>query len=159
MTAGLVQPGSFQFVEVDGVRLRVRIRGGGQPLLLIMGLGGNIEMWDPFDRELEAFGIQTISFDAPGTGQSAGLRQPLRMRGLARMIEHLLDRLGYERVDVLGVSFGGMLAQQLAHQAPGRVRRLVLAATGAGSPGLGGVPGKPGALIGLATPRRYRDAG
>ncbi len=75
------------------------------------------------------------------------------------MIEHLLDRLGYERVDVLGVSFGGMLAQQLAHQAPGRVRRLVLAATGAGSPGIGGVPGKPGALIALATPRRYRDAG
>ena len=159
MTAGLVHPGSFQFVDVDGVRLRVRVRGRGQPLLLIMGLGGNIEMWEPFDRELEALGIQTISFDAPGTGQSAGLRQPLRMRGLARMIEHPLDRLGYERVDVLGVSFGGMLAQQLAHQAPGRVRRLVLAATGAGSPGLGGVPGKPGALISLATPRRYRDAG
>ncbi len=49
MTAGLVHPGSFQFVEVDGVRLRVRIRGGGRPLLLIMGLGGNIEMWGPFD--------------------------------------------------------------------------------------------------------------
>jgi pimeloyl-ACP methyl ester carboxylesterase len=44
MTAGLVYPGSFQFVDVDGVRLRVRIPGGGQPLLLIMGLGGNIEM-------------------------------------------------------------------------------------------------------------------
>lgn len=158
MTAGLVYPGSFQFVDVGGVRLRVRIRGGGQPLLLIMGLGRNIEMWGPFDRELEALGIQTISFDAPGTGQSAGLRQPLRMRGLARMIEHMLDRLGYERVDVL-VSFGGMLAQQLAHQAPSRVRRLVLAATGVGSPGLGGVPGQPGALIRLATPRRYRDAG
>jgi poly(3-hydroxyoctanoate) depolymerase len=52
------------------------------------------------------------------------------------MIDHLLDRLGYERVDVLGVSFGGMLAQQLAHQAPSRVRRLVLAAAGAGVPGL-----------------------
>lgn len=159
MTAGLVYPGSFQLVDVGGVRLRVRIRGGGQPLLLIMGLGRNIEMWGPFDRELEALGIQTISFDAPGTGQSAGLRQPLRMRGLARMIEHMFDRLGYERVDVLGVSFGGMLAQQLAHQAPSRVRRLVLAATGVGSPGLGGVPGQPGALIRLATPRRYRDAG
>jgi pimeloyl-ACP methyl ester carboxylesterase len=61
MTAGLVYPGSFQFVDVDGVRLRVRIPGGGQPLLLIMGLGGNIEMWSPFDRELEAFGIQTIT--------------------------------------------------------------------------------------------------
>jgi hypothetical protein len=46
-----------------------------------MGLGGNIEMRSPFDRELEAFGIQTISFDAPGTGQSADLRQPLRTRG------------------------------------------------------------------------------
>ena len=158
MTTRPVQPGSFQFVEVDGVRLRVRIRGVGQPLLLIMGLGGNIEMWEPFDRELEASGIQTISFDAPGTGQSADLRRPLRMGGLARMIEHLLDRLGYERVDVLGVSFGGMLAQQLAYQAPNRVRRLVLAATGAGSPGLGGVPGKPGPLIKLASPRRYRDA-
>jgi poly(3-hydroxyalkanoate) depolymerase len=55
-------------------------------------------------------------------------------------------------VDVLGVSFGGVLAQQLAHQAPGRVRRLVLAATGAG---LGGVPGSPRVLLRLATPRRY----
>jgi hypothetical protein len=44
MKAGLVYPGSFQFVDVDGVRLRVRIPGGGQPLLLIMGLGGSIEM-------------------------------------------------------------------------------------------------------------------
>ena len=69
MTADLVQPGSFQFVDVDGVRLRVRVRGRGQPLLLIMGLGGNIEMWGPFDGELEALGIQTISFDAPGTGR------------------------------------------------------------------------------------------
>jgi poly(3-hydroxyalkanoate) depolymerase len=55
-------------------------------------------------------------------------------------------------VDVLGVSFGGVLAQQLAHQAPRRVRRLVLAATGAG---LGGVPASPRVLLALATPRRY----
>jgi pimeloyl-ACP methyl ester carboxylesterase len=60
-------------------------------------------------------------------------------------------------VDVMGVSFGGVLAQQLAHQAPNRVRRLVLAATGPGVAGLGGVPGSPRAMLALATPRRYQS--
>src|SRR4029453_10601181 len=68
--------------------------------------------------------------------------------------EPMLHALGYDRVEVLGVSLGGVIAQQLAHQAPERVRRLVLAATG---PGLGGVPGNPRALMALATPRRYRQ--
>jgi poly(3-hydroxyoctanoate) depolymerase len=74
------------------------------------------------------------------------------MSGVARTVERMLDALGYERVDVLGVSLGGGVAQQLAHQAPHRVRRLVLAAT---APGLGGVPGSPRVLLALATPRRY----
>jgi poly(3-hydroxyalkanoate) depolymerase len=67
-------------------------------------------------------------------------------------MDRMLDALGYGAVDVLGVSFGGVLAQQLATQAPGRVRRVVLAATG---PGLGGVPASPRVLLALATPRRY----
>jgi poly(3-hydroxyoctanoate) depolymerase len=74
------------------------------------------------------------------------------MRGVASTVEQLLDALGYDQVDVLGVSLGGVIAQQLAHQAPQRVRRLVLAATG---PGLGGLPGSPRVLLTLATPRRY----
>ena len=94
--------------------------GEGRPLLLIMGVGGNVEMWHPFDRELNDRGIHTISFDAPGTGESGELGRPRRMPWLARMVEHLLDHLGYERVDVLGISWGGGLAQQLAHQAPER---------------------------------------
>ena len=159
MTADPIEASSDRFVDVDAVRLRVRTMGEGQPLLLIMGVGGNLEMWHPFDRELQARGIHTISFDAPGTGESGELDRPRRMPWLARMVEQLLDRLGYERVDVLGISWGGALAQQLAHQAPHRVRRLVLAATSAGMPGLGGVPGSPSALIKLLNPRRYRDPG
>jgi poly(3-hydroxyoctanoate) depolymerase len=58
------------------------------------------------------------------------------------------------QIDVMGVSLGGVVAQQLAHQSPDRVRRLVLAAT---TPGLGGLPGSPSALLPLASPRRYRD--
>ncbi|HEY1322878.1 MAG TPA: alpha/beta fold hydrolase, partial [Streptosporangiaceae bacterium] len=97
-------------------------------------------------------GIQTISYDAPAVGDSTPYPWPRRMRGVARTAERLLDALGYRTVDVFGVSLGGVVAQQLAHQAPMRVRRLVLAATG---PGLGGVPGSPRVLRELATPRRY----
>ena len=78
------------------------------------------------------------------------------MPGIARTVERMLDALGYQQVDVLGASLGGVIAQQLAHQAPHRVRRLVLAATG---PGLGGIPGSPRTLLALATPRRYHQPG
>jgi alpha/beta hydrolase fold len=64
------------------------------------------------------------------------------MPGLARTVERAVRTLGYDRLDVLGVSFGGVLAQQLAHQAPDLVRQLVLAAA-AGVPFLGGIPGSP----------------
>jgi poly(3-hydroxyoctanoate) depolymerase len=141
-------------IDVDGVRLRVAIRGSGRPLLLLMGIGGNLEMWAPFEDTLDGRRIQAITVDAPGTGGSTPYRFPRRMPGLARTMDRMLDVLGLPRVDVLGVSFGGLLAQQLAHQAPGRVRRLVLAATG---PGLGGVPGSPRVLLALATPRRYHQ--
>jgi pimeloyl-ACP methyl ester carboxylesterase len=56
------------FAKVDGDLIRVSIRGEGHPLLLVMGLGGNIEMWDPLERALNARGVQTIAYDATGTG-------------------------------------------------------------------------------------------
>ena len=142
----------IRYVEVDGVRLRIGIRGTGRPLLLLMGIGGNLDMWTPFESALDGDLVQTITVDAPGTGESTGYPYPRRMRGLARTMHRMVAALGHDRVDVLGVSFGGVLAQQLAHQAPAAVRRLVLAATG---PGLGGVPGSPRVLLALATPRRY----
>jgi poly(3-hydroxyoctanoate) depolymerase len=143
---------AIRFIDAGGVRLRTSIRGSGSPLLVITGLGASLYLGAPFDRELAARGVQAISFDAPGIGQSAPYRWPQRMPGIARTVESMLDALGYRRVDVLGASLGGVIAQQLAHQAPGRVGRLVLAATG---PGLGGVPGSPRVLLSLATPRRY----
>ena len=121
-------------------------------MLLVTGLGASLELARPFEQELTARGVQTVAFDAPGIGESTAYTLPRRMPGIARTIEAMLDALGYDRVDVLGVSLGGVVAQQLAHQAPRRVRRLVLAATG---PGLGGVPGSPRVLLALATPRRY----
>jgi len=145
-------PGLRTFVHVDGHLLRVSVRGDGPPILLIMGLGGNIEMWDPLERELDARGFQTIAYDAPGTGHSPPRLVPLRPHGLARQAAHLLDSLGLPAAHVLGVSFGGGVAQELALRNPHRVRRLVLAST---SCGLGGVAGTPLALGLLATPLRY----
>jgi len=149
----LDQP-TIRFIDVgaDRVRLRTSVRGSGPPLLLITGIGASLDLGAPFERELAARGLQAISFDAPGIGQSTPYARPRRMPGIARTVERMLDALGYEHVDVLGVSLGGVVAQQLAHQAPHRVRRLVLAATG---PGLGGMPGSPRVLLSLATPRRY----
>jgi poly(3-hydroxyalkanoate) depolymerase len=142
----------IRFVDAGGVRLRTSVVGTGPPLLIITGLGASLELAAPFEHELNRLGIQTVSYDAPGVGSSTPYPWPRRMRGVARTAERLLDALGYETVDVFGVSLGGVVAQQLAYQAPRRVRRLVLAATG---PGLGGVPGSPRVLWELVTPRRY----
>ena len=143
-------------LEADGVRLRVATAGSGRPLLLVMGLGGNLDMWGPLEQRLHPYGIRTVAYDAPGTGGSTDYRTPRRVSGLATTAERLLDAVGLDRVDVLGVSFGGGVAQQLAHQAPDRVRRLVLAATSSGALS---VPGHPSALLALTTPRRYLDPG
>jgi poly(3-hydroxyalkanoate) depolymerase len=145
---------AIRFVDADGLRLRTSVRGSGPPVLLITGLGASLDLAQPFERALAGHRFQVISFDAPGVGQSTGYARPRRMPGVARTVERVLDTLGYDRVDVLGVSLGGVVAQQLAHQAPRRIRRLVLAATG---PGLGGVPGSPRVLLALATPRRYHQ--
>ena len=152
MSAPSPDQATIRLVDVDGVRLRASVRGSGPPLLIITGLGASLDLAEPFERELTARGVQTISFDAPGVGQSSAYRRPRRMPGVARTVDRMLQALGYDQVDVLGISLGGVIAQQLAWQAPHRVRRLVLAATG---PGLGGVPGSPRVLLALATPRRY----
>ncbi|HXV94701.1 MAG TPA: alpha/beta fold hydrolase [Pseudonocardia sp.] len=146
---------TIRYVDVEEVRLRTSVRGSGPPLLLVTGIGASLDLAEPFERELAARGVRVIGFDAPGIGRSTPYRRPRRMSGFARTVDRMLDALGHEQVDVFGVSLGGVAAQQLARQAPHRVRRLVLAATG---PGLGGVPGSPRVLATLATPRRYYDA-
>jgi poly(3-hydroxyalkanoate) depolymerase len=141
-------------VDVEEVQIRTSVRGSGVPLLLITGLGASLDLAVPLERRLAARDRQVVSFDAPGIGGSTAYRRPRRLPGIARTVSGLLDELRLDQVDVLGVSLGGVVAQQLAHQSPERVRRLVLAAT---TPGLGGLPGRPRALLPLSGPRRYRD--
>ena len=144
---------AIEFVEVEGIRLRVatqRGSDGGVPLLIFNGIGANFELVFPFMRAMH--GIEILVFDVPGIGRSELSWRPRRFSGLARLTAKLLDRLGYPEVDVAGVSWGGALAQQFARQYPRRCRRLVLAAT---SPGAVMIPGRPKALAKMVTPQRY----
>lgn len=141
---------------VGGVRLHVDHRTGvGVPLLLCNGIGANLELLDPLADALtgpEGSGIPVIRFDVPGTGASPVGRRPYRLRCLARLMRELLELLGYERADVLGVSWGGALAQEFAHHHPEACRRVVLCATSAG---MVMVPARPSVLLTLASPLRY----
>jgi len=122
------------------------------PLLLFNGIGANWQLAEPF---LDALTDTTaIIFDLPGVGGSPLPASPYRPSGIASLGARLVTDLGYHQVDVTGVSWGGGMAQQFAHQYPKICRRLVLAAT---SPGAIMVPGNPRAILKLATPRRYWD--
>jgi len=145
-----------RYIYVKEQRLRVVIgKGDGTrtPLLLMNGIGVNLEVLQPFVDVLNP-AIEVIRFDIPGTGGSPAPRVPHTFSMHARLAAQMLDQLGYGQVDVLGISWGGGLAQQFAFQYPERCRRLVLVSTGTGALM---VPGRPSALARLATPRRYHD--
>lgn len=112
------------------------VQGKGDPLLLINGLTRPLQSWDPFTSELH--GRTVVSFDAPGVGDSPTPLRPRSIAELATLAVAVLDAAGFANADVLGYSHGGLVAQQLAHDAPARVRGLILAAT---SCGVGATPG------------------
>lgn len=146
----------YRDIRVGSNILRTAVwegKGPGRPLFFFNGIGANIELIAPLAEELPNRDI--ITFDAPGVGGSPAAALPYRPWQFARMAAGILDELGYNEVDVMGVSWGGAMAQQFAFQYGSRVNRLILAATSAG---FLMVPGKPAALAKLAHPRRYMNA-
>jgi poly(3-hydroxyalkanoate) depolymerase len=143
--------------DVDGVLLRTAFWAaqtdeGKRPLLFFNGIGANLELThalgDMFpDRDI-------ITFDVPGVGKSPVTQWPYRPWMLARWARKLLDQFGVDEVDVMGVSWGGALAQQFAFQYRNRVGKLILCATTAG---MTMVPGKPASLSKMVDARRYTD--
>ena len=141
-------------LQIAGRALRVGVRPGqGPPLLLFNGIGANLELLAPVMRALD--GIETIAFDVPGLGGSALPRSPYRMSSLARMVDRMLAAMGYPgQLDVLGLSWGGALAQQFAITCRARCRKLILAST---TPGMLMLPGSPFVLAKMLDSRRYTD--
>lgn len=146
-------PARDRFLRVDGIRLRVRRQGSGTPMLLINGLGACLDGWEPLVKRLP--GRDLIMVDHPGTGRSETPKRVLSMSQIARLYVSVLDSLGVDRFDVLGFSFGGTVAQQIARDFRGRVTSVVLAGT---SCGLGGFPADPFTLFVASNPMRYQFA-
>ena len=118
---------SESIVELQGgkFKTRVLIAGSGDPLLYLHGAGGL--HWDPFLDGLSA-GHRVIAPEHPGFGQSQGLEHVEDLWDLVLYYNELLDALGVARATVVGHSFGGMVAAELAANNPERVDRLVLIA-------------------------------
>ena len=150
-------------VAVGGQLLRVSIRPGPNdpggeprvPLLLINGIGASLELLEPFVARLDP-AVEVIRFDPPGVGGSPLPPRPYRFSGLCRLIAGMLTELGHDRVDVLGISWGGGVAQHFAMFQRARCRRLVLAAT---ATGMLMAPARPSVLRHMMTPHRYLDRG
>lgn len=146
----------LRHVKIFGQRVRIGVRPGtdaGPPLVLCNGIGASLDLLQPFVDRVDPR-IEVVSFDVPGVGGSPTPRIPYSFATLGWMLTRLLDRLGYERFDVLGISWGGGLAQQVAFQNPRRCRRMVLAATATGALM---VPAHPWVLAKMLTPNRYLD--
>lgn len=125
---------------------------GKSPLLFFNGIGANIELVAPFARQMGDRDF--IIFDMPGVGESPDPVLPYNAITMSRTASLLMDDFGYDQFDVMGVSWGGAMAQHFAMQYPDRVGRLILAATSAGWMMM---PGKFSALSKMANPRRYVD--
>jgi len=154
---------SLRSVAVGDQVLRTSIRRGrvrrfGQqdsrtPLLLINGIGASLELLEPFVDALDP-AIEVIRFDVPGVGGSPLPTRPYRFTGLCMLIGRMLTELGYDTVDVLGISWGGGVAQHFAAIQRPRCRRLVLVSTATGALM---VPARPSVLAKMITPRRYTN--
>ncbi|MBR9805671.1 MAG: alpha/beta fold hydrolase [Alphaproteobacteria bacterium] len=143
--------------DVDGIQLRTAFwkaekEVGNRPLLFFNGIGANLELTAGLGEMFTDRDI--ITFDVPGVGKSPVTQWPYRPWMLARWARKLLDIYGIEDVDVMGVSWGGALAQQYAFQYRKRVGKLILCATTAG---MTMVPGRPKSLSKMVDARRYSD--
>ncbi|HEV7988919.1 MAG TPA: alpha/beta fold hydrolase [Candidatus Binataceae bacterium] len=131
----------------DGTRIHYEIRGQGAPLALIFGYAGSSRGWgEPFLKLLEAR-FKTIVIDNRGTGQSDKPEKPFSMAEMAADAASVLDHANIDRAHVMGISMGGMIAQEFALNHPARLRGLVLGCTMCGL--AHSVPGDPETLAAL----------
>ena len=139
----------------NGVRIYWEEEGSGEPLLMIMGLSFPMAMWGEL-RGVLAKNFRTILLDNRGAGNSD---VPARHWNMAQMAEDaacVLDAAGVRTVDLIGVSMGGMIAQELTLQHPERVRKLILGCTACG--GFKAVLPDARALYTLGSPFMTREA-
>lgn len=129
MQGNLPTPTKSGHAAVNGVNYYYAVYGKGEPLLLLHGGLGQIEMFGPNLAKL-AQTRQVIGVDLQGHGRTSLGDRPINLADLGNDMAGVLKKLGYDKVDVLGYSMGGGVAFQFAIQHPQMVRRLALASAG-----------------------------
>jgi pimeloyl-ACP methyl ester carboxylesterase len=131
MTTHTHQTAPTQFVEANGIRFAYRRFGkaGGLPLIFNMHFTGTMDHWDPAVTDGFATDREVILFNNAGVSSSSG-EVPASVEEMAANAVAFIKALGLSRVDVLGFSLGGLIAQEVAITEPELVRRLVLVGTG-----------------------------
>ena len=120
-----VQTARSGYAPVNGLQLYYEIHGAGRPLIVLHGGLGSTELFVPNLAQL-ASERQVIAVDLQAHGRTADIDRPLSFEALADDVAALVEHLGLTAIDVLGYSFGGATALQMAMRHPARVRRLVL---------------------------------
>jgi pimeloyl-ACP methyl ester carboxylesterase len=140
--------------ELPGLSLHYERYGDGSappPILLIPGIPAIASDWEPLAQRLAEPGRSVIAYDNRGSGASTVTRGPYTTGQMAADALALLDHLDVEEADVFGISMGGMIAQELALAAPGRIRRLILGCTHAGVAHAAPMPRESGRAFALRT--------
>ncbi len=146
----------IKMIKVGRQLLRTAVwhgSGSHRPVLFFNGIGANLETMAPLG-ELMADRCSVITFDMPGIGGSPDPRMPYRPSTAAKWAKKILEELDIDLVDVMGVSWGGGLAQQFVRTYPDCAKALVLLSTSAG---MLMVPGNISAIRRMAQPKRYSD--
>jgi pimeloyl-ACP methyl ester carboxylesterase len=125
------QTAPTQFVEANGIRFAYRRFGkaGGMPLVFNMHFTGTMDHWDPAVTDGFAKNREVILFNNAGVSSSSG-EVPTTVEKMGANAVAFIKALGLTKVDVLGFSIGGFIAQEIALQVPDLVKRLVLVGTG-----------------------------
>lgn len=114
--------------KVNGIDIYYRVQGDGEPLVLIMGLGGESGDWILQGHAFRKH-FRVITFDSRGVGKSDKTSESYTIKTMAGDVIGLMDHLGVDKAHILGVSMGGMIAQEVAIDYPERVRKLILVST------------------------------
>jgi pimeloyl-ACP methyl ester carboxylesterase len=131
MTQHTHQTAPTQFVQANGIRFAYRRFGkpGGAPLVFNQHFRGTMDYWDPAVTDGLGSNREVILFNNAGVSSSSG-RVPASIQEMGANAGAFIKALGLPKVDVLGFSIGGMVAQEITAQAPNLVRRVILVGTG-----------------------------
>jgi len=119
------------YIDTNGQQIYYEMQGEGEPLILIMGIGGDSTLWAPYQVPEFSTRFQVIVLDNRDAGRSSKTSGSYTVADMADDVAGLMDGLGIERAHILGISMGGMIAQEFALRHPDRLDRLILTGTGA----------------------------